>query len=76
MAADSNDDRLLDIVFTMKFGELISAEKYYEGNQTEPSKIGKIEYKFGYPISAEQIRVAEIGIGEFSAIAMEDPGNL
>ena len=57
---DSNQNGINDIVDVIEHGEILSSERYYESGH-----IGKVEYKFGYPVGNEVLVKTDLTEEEF-----------
>lgn len=63
---DEDVDGEPDLFFVYKSGVLKYAEKYYERTDTgSQSKVGRVEFKFGYPISEEKFKKTSLTKEEF-----------
>lgn len=50
---DSNYNKYQDIYFKYKDDLVMYAEKFYHESDTLPSRVGRINYMFGYPLGVE-----------------------
>ena len=66
MAVDSDNDNLYEIFYFYKSGTLENAIKYYQ--EEGVNKIGKVNFKFGYPIGEEIIEITNMTKVEFQKL--------
>ncbi|NKB33808.1 MAG: hypothetical protein GKR91_11985 [Pseudomonadales bacterium] len=67
ITVDSDNNQLIDIVFTLEFGEILFAERFSDSQQ-EISEITKVLFEFGFPSGEPEITTTTLTASEFSEL--------
>jgi len=68
---DSDNDGIIDLIFSYRHGVLLSGFRFYHGEGGEPSKIGVTRFSFGYPSSVETKHTVDLSAKEFASYVSE-----
>lgn len=66
VAVDTDNDNLYEIFYFYESGTLVNAIKYYQTD--DGNKIGKIDFKFGYPTGEESVEITDMDESAFQKL--------